>query len=137
MSGRMRKPYFVSGDERKRTFEASEWPEMMSSTLSGGRVNGMQLTPKKGQEPLCARGREGVNIWLYNALVQCWCLTHDVEALRRVLDNSSCKYEAPVASITRLTLRMCVSVAGQMTLIFTSGLSADLGSHPKSQVYFE
>lgn len=33
------------------------------------------------------------------------------------------------------TFFMCVSVAGQITLIFTSGLSSEDASHPKSHVY--
>lgn len=34
------------------------------------------------------------------------------------------------------TFFMCISVAGQITLIFTSGLSSDDASHPKSHVYY-
>lgn len=34
------------------------------------------------------------------------------------------------------TFFMCISVAGQTTLIFTSGLSSDDASHPKSHVYY-
>jgi hypothetical protein len=88
--------------------------------------------------PLRARWRERIDVGPYNTFVQRGRFAHDVYLLFGVLQKQMTRYAVRLGrcdTIKRVTLRMCTSVAGQITLILTSGLSSDGLSQPIIHAY--
>jgi hypothetical protein len=89
--------------------------------------------------PLCARCRERVYVGPYDAFVHRGGFSHDVDLLFGVLQKNidvfmPCATDDAIQQ-SELTLRMCTLVAGQITLILTSGLSSEGLSQPNIHAY--
>lgn len=88
-----------------------------------------------GRLPLSASRGKTCNIRFHDSLVKLGRLVEHDPFLCRVLAKDVEKLREAIGYITR-TLRICTSVAGQMTSILTS-FSLLSPSHPKNHAYCE